>query len=216
MSIRTVLAGLAVAGGLMGATIYEVELQTAQMVAHPAAPFYFAVQMADGSGTGNGNNAAILSGFDFGVGGSATGTPTAIGLAFGELSAGVLLTDGGPLNYFYQPFLPGSLLSFRLEVTLNEEPAGPDGLAFYILDSSFTPIPTTGGPPDAWLLVDIYPSGMLVQFSGGDTTRSPAAGGLPIGFDAGLRGVPEPVGYVPVGLLWLVVFRVVRGWRGRH
>lgn len=213
----------AITGLTQASSFYSISLDTAALAGHAAAPFYFAAQLTDGSWTGNGNNAVIMSSFDFGAGGGVAGFPFTVGMAFGDMGSSVVLTDASLTNYFYQAFQPGSRLSFQLEVTLNDEAGFPDGLALFILDSTLTPIPTTmGGPPDAWLLVDLYSTGAFVLQFDGDTSRSPAAGGPPIAFGSEVTEVPEPVAGLFAGLLALLAIpaarfrRRERGARGRR
>src|SRR5215472_12535741 len=106
--------------------IYNVTLNTAALQADSAdQPFYFAFELADGSGIGDGNNAAIFSNFQLG-GGSAS-LPTIIGTGVaGDISSLVQMVDVDSFEYFAQPFTPGSSLSFQLELTTNVDSSSPD------------------------------------------------------------------------------------------
>src|SRR5215831_14838333 len=61
--------------------VYNISLNTAPLLSHPAGPFYLAFQLADGSGSGDGNAAALLDHFQFG-GGAPDGSPILLGSAF--------------------------------------------------------------------------------------------------------------------------------------
>src|SRR5918912_3642632 len=69
-----------------GSIIYSVSIDTSSLINHPAGPFSLSFQLNDGSGTGDLNNKAVISNFQFG-GGGAAGTPTVIGDASGDLSS---------------------------------------------------------------------------------------------------------------------------------
>lgn len=159
---------------------FSVSINTAPLIGHAARPFSIAFQFADGQGTGDGNNAAIISGFQF-YGGHADGTPKLTGAASGDLTTGVTLTDRGRVNMFVQPFTPGSQLRFNVAITSNPEPgAFPDGLMIAILDRTGIPIPTTGGAPlDALMTFNLGPTSSSKTFAS-DPKRVPPGGGVPI------------------------------------
>lgn len=171
--------GLAAQG--QASVTYSVNINTAPLIGHPAGPFSIAFQLADGSGTGDGNNAAVISKFQFGAGGGPSGTPTVLGSAFGSLSTSVSLTDHGTVNFFAQTFTPGGTLTFSLSVTTNADAGGIlDEFTFSILDNTLTPIPTMAGAPlDVFLSINLAPR-PTVQTYASDTSRSPAGGGGPI------------------------------------
>src|ERR1017187_697775 len=75
-----------------GDMIYNVTLDTAPLVGHPAGPFYVEATFTDGSGVGDANNTVTMSNFTFG-GGSALGGPLVFGGASGSLATGVTITD---------------------------------------------------------------------------------------------------------------------------
>jgi PEP-CTERM motif len=196
---------------------YNVSLDTTALLGSPAGPFSLTFALADGSGTGDGNNAATLSNFQFGSGG-ATGSPLLSGGAAGDLSSSVLLTDSDPFaNYFIQTFTPGSALSFQLQLSTNLDSGTPDTFFFDILDNTLSPIPTMAGAPiDALALINIDGNVPSLQTFGGDTSRSPVAGGDPINIGApqfSIAEVPEP-NTLPIlggGLIALAGMR----WRKR-
>lgn len=175
--------------------VYNVNLSTAPLVGDSSGPFSLAFQLADGSGTGDGNNAALLTNFQFG-GGGPLGSPTLIGSAFGDLASTVVLTDSAFPNYFAESFTPGAAVSFLLTLSTNVDGGGiPDEFSFYVLDNTGTPIPTTAGSfSDVFVQINIDSSNPSVTTFASDTTRSPAAGGQPI--DLGTATVqaivPEP------------------------
>src|SRR5947209_858134 len=67
--------------------VYDVSLNTSPLIGHAAGPFSLAFQFNDGSGAGDSNNTAILSAFQFGAGGSASGLPSLFGGASGSLAS---------------------------------------------------------------------------------------------------------------------------------
>jgi hypothetical protein len=174
--------------------IYSVSLNTSPLVGEAAGPFSLAFEFTDGSGTGDANNTVILSSFQFGVGGSASGLPSAFGGAAGDTSSGITLIDSSFFNALVQPFNPGSMLGFILDTTTNVD-AGPtpDEFSFSILDSSGGPIPTLGFV-DAFLVLDIDSSTPTAQTFSSDPSTPPQGGGGGITMDApqATIGTPEP------------------------
>src|SRR4051794_1904888 len=121
------------------AAIYDISLDTSPLIGHTASPFSLAFQFNDGSGLGDGNNTSVLSAFQYGSGGSAAGSPILFGGASGSLTSGVTIVDNSFFNAFIQPFVPGSLLSFRLQTSTNLDVGGtPDEFSFSILDNTLT------------------------------------------------------------------------------
>ncbi len=193
---------------LHASVLYQVTLDTTPLIGKTAGPFWLSFQLSDGSGTGDGNNAATLSHFVF-DGGSEAGPPITVGSVFGDLSTEVLLTDAALPSFFAQPFLPGSLLHFELALTTNVD-AGPiaDAFTFSVLDSTLTPLPTTAGPfLDVLAEIDIDSAMPAVSTFSGDGTRSPAAGGPPIPLAAPSVQVatPEPTTLVLMGGAFLIL-----------
>ena len=162
-------------------TLFKVTLDTGSGVfTNPPGPFSLAFEFTDGSGTGDGNNIVTMSNFEFGLGGAIVGAPFTSGGASGDLSTAVVLTDTGFDNIFFQGFTPGTILQFDLSVTTNVDPGGiPDELIMSILDSSFSPLPTTSSSPlFPLLVVDIDSPNPSVQTFGSDPSQEPAAGGF--------------------------------------
>jgi len=179
-----------------GDVIYDVTLDTAPLVGHPAGPFYVELAFTDGSGIGDGNNTATLSDFDFG-GGSALGGPFVFGGASGSLETGVSITDTSFLSLFGEQFAPGLHLSFSLDLTSNDDADGiPDRLTLYILDSSGVPLPTLAPAGDYFLGVDLGSAGPVFDVWGSDPSQAPSAGGNPVSIPAPtvtpVSSVPEP------------------------
>lgn len=191
---------------------FDIALNTTPLMGHPAGPFSLAFQLADGSGTGNGNNAAILTGFRFGTGGAVSGSPTTSDGATGDLNSGVILTDVGFANIFYQSFVPGDVLMFRLNLTTNVEDASvPDGFIFAILDQTRSPLPTTAGSPlDVLLQMNIDSENPTVTAFSGDIMRAPAGGGPSISLEAPRTVVPEPANWTSFGIGFLLLTSVRR------
>jgi hypothetical protein len=186
--------------------IYNISMNTGPLIGHPAGPFSLGLELADGSGTGDGNNAVFLSDFAFGAGGP-SGSPVIFGSAGWDLSSSVVLTDATPFSTFVQSFASGSTLSFVLDITTNVDSGGtPDEFIMSILDNTFTPIPTTASssPLNPFLVIDIDSSNPTVQTFSSDATQFPAGGGGPISIGPPtVSTVPEPSTTVPSALLSL-------------
>src|SRR5262245_1310147 len=99
----------------LGFAQVRVSLDTSSLVGQPG-PFSLDFQLNDGSGTGDGNNRARLTDFDF-DGGAAAGVPQLTGGASGDLQSSVTLNETAFLNRFQQQFVPGERLSFLLDLT---------------------------------------------------------------------------------------------------
>ncbi len=164
-----------------GDVIYNITLNTGPLIGDSAGPFSIGFEFADGSGTGDGDNALFMSNFNFGAGGP-SGLPLTLGSVGGDLSSSVVMSDATPLSSFVQSFVPGSTFSFALDVTTNVD-AGPpaDEFIMSILDNTFTPIPTTAGSPlSPFLVIDIDSSNPTLQTFSSDPTRAPTGGGEPL------------------------------------
>ena len=209
------LSALTLTTGLTAGPIYNISIDTTALIGHPAGEFYLAFQLADGSGAGDANNAAILTNFNFGGGGAPFGlAPILFGGAFGDLSAGVILIDSSFPNIFAQSFTAGSSVSFTLELTGNPDAGGiPDSFIFSILDRMLNPIPTEAGPGyDVLIQIDLDSITPAVTIFASDPARSPFAAGGPI--DVGSANVtlidtPEP------GSLMLSAIALILMWRAR-
>ena len=203
------LLGLIVCASFAGTStsradlMFDVSLGTSGLIGHPAGPFYIDFQLNDGSGNFKGVNKATISNFMFGPGGHANGNSQLFGGATGSLTdpKGVTLTDNAAFhNEFFQPFTPGSVLSFHVDLTTVVDPGlTPDAFSFSILDNLFAPIPTTNFA-DAFLFVNIRRANLTVADLGnsifeGDPNQPPVAGGGVISIGApqipGVPGVPE-------------------------
>lgn len=217
MRKRTVLfAILALFGASLAShagVVYGVSLNTTPLVG--LGPFGLAFQFADGSGTLDGNNAVVVSGFQFGGGAPLASPPPLIFVGTGvsgSLSGTVTMTDNDPVGYFAQQFTPGTTLSFLIETTTNVDTGGIfDLFTFGITDSSFNYIPTTAG--DGWDLLSLTLDSdtPTVATYGTDPSSYPF-----IALDAPLvsSGVPEPATWLPVGLILGGAF-CRRRWRAR-
>jgi hypothetical protein len=173
--------------------IYDVTLNTAPLVGHPAGPFYVQFAFTDGSGFGDGNNTVTASNFGFG-GGSALGSPVVIGGASGSLETGVTITDTSFLSIFNEQFAPGLQLSFALDLTSNDDADGiPDGFTFFVLDNSGVPLPTLApGGGNYFLTAALGSSGAAFNVYGSDPTLAPSVGN-PVSIPApSVSSVPEP------------------------
>ncbi|MDB5290526.1 MAG: sorting protein [Phycisphaerales bacterium] len=138
---------LAWCGSARADSVFYVSVNTSPLTTNPNianGPFAVDFQLNDGSGTNDGNNTAMLSNFTFGAGGSLSGVPSLTGGASGDMAATVMLTDTTFFNDFSQGFTPGSVLTFKVDLTTNVDGGlTPDQFSFAILDSSGGSIPTT-------------------------------------------------------------------------
>ena len=213
--------------------VYDVSLDTSPLIGSAAGPFSIDFQMIDGSGLSDGNNTVGVSSLDFGAGGSASGTPTLIGGATGDLFSAVSMTDSSFFNEFTQGFTPGSVLNFEISFSANVDSGAPDTFSFAIEDSTGTPLPTqaiSSLGTDTFLFFQIDSANPTVQTFAADTTRAPAAGGDPIHIatpsasPVGSSSSPEPSSgellCIGIGLAFL--FRAARrfwnrpGWRSAY
>jgi hypothetical protein len=207
-------------------------LDTTPLAADPAAPFSLDFQLNDGSGTGDGDNTAVLSGFRFGSGGGPAGSASLVGGASGDPGSSVTLTDTGFLNEFTQSFTPGATLQFLLNLSTNVDNGGfPDQFTFAILDSSGAQLPTLSFF-DVFVEIDIDSADPTIQAFASDPSRSTVAGEAPIDLAAptftSMTSVPEPgatllvlaglfiFGAIPVALKTERLYRIRGGARGQH
>lgn len=149
-----------------------ISVDTTFLQGSASGPFALGFVFIDASFTGDGNNTATLSNFDFG-GGSAGAVLTSGGGVTGNLLSGITLTDSDPsgFNFITSAFTPGTSLSFNLTVTTNpdltinpafNEPG--DQFLFVILDSTGQRIPTTqNSGSDAFAVATVAPGGVSVQ-----------------------------------------------------
>lgn len=185
--------------------IYNVTLNTAALQTDSAdQPFYLAFELADGSGLGDGNNAAIFSNFQLGGGSASLPTVTFGNGVTGDLSSMVQMVDVDSFEYFSQPFTPGSQIGFQLELTTNVDSPSPDELLFWVLDSSQTPIPTLASDGlDTLAEITIDSSSPTVAAFASDPSRL-TFGGQSLAMDAPsvtpAASTPEPAMALPLGL----------------
>jgi len=194
--------------------IFNVTLNTGPLIGHPAGPFSIGFEFADGSGSGDGNNAVFISDFNFEAGGPA-GAPLLFGSVGGDLSSSLVMTDATPDNIFVQSFVPGGILSFVLDMTTNLDGSTPDEFIMSILDNTFAPVPTMAASAlSPFLVIDIDSSNPTVRTFASDATRSPAGGGGPISIDQPAVSTSEPPTFLGVLTVLCVVWAASRGARG--
>ena len=178
MKKKSVLVMLAVlaAPALLHADTYTVNLNTAPV---SGSSFTLLFQITDGSGS-PGNNMVSLSGFNFGAGGSATGTATLTGGASGDIASGFGLTDTDFVNTIEQTFTAGSSLDFTVQLSDNLEQPTPDEFAFSIEEISTT------DPGGALTVIDIGQAPLTFSASGNGNASDQ------IGSPTVESSVPEP------------------------
>ena len=150
----------------------DITIDTTSLQGNASGPFELAFILLDASISGDGNNTAVLSNFNFG-GGSAGAVTNSGGGLTGDLLSGITLTDSNPtgFNFIVSAFTPGTFLSFNLAMTANPDltidPSSGltgDQLVFFVLDSTGLPIPSTdNSTPDAFALATIRSGGLTVQ-----------------------------------------------------
>jgi PEP-CTERM motif len=126
--------------------ILSVSVNTSSLPATPGSEIVFV--LTDGSGVGDANNTATLSGFALGGGSAgAVDTVNSMGGFSGNLASSVVLTDSSFTNVFGQFFTAGSALSFTLDLTTNlDSGITPDQFSMYVYDPSANSITTTTDP----------------------------------------------------------------------
>jgi hypothetical protein len=155
---------------------FSVTLDTRALIGSAAGPFQVGFQLADGSETQDGNNAVVVSNFQFGGGLPALPVCSDYQNAIGDLSSSISLTDLGYFAICEQGFVPGSTFSFDVAYTNNVDSPGPaDEFVMVILDKNSVPIPTAAGV--ALLQVDFNSANPLIQVFAGDPTQPEAANG---------------------------------------
>ncbi len=217
--LRFSLPMLLLAAAANAGTIYSVTIGTAPLASDSYLPFYLAFELADGSGTGDGNNAAVVTNVQPADGVIIGIAPTVFGNGVsGDLSTSVQMTDIDSFEYLAQPFFFGNSLSFQLDLTTNVDTPAPDTFLFWLLDSSQVPIPTlaTDGL-DEFAQIIIDSSLPTVQTYASDVSRQTSAGET-LALDAPEFTVttPEPAGILTIGLglFGLLALRRARSSRG--
>jgi hypothetical protein len=169
---------------------YHVSLDASPLTTSDAGPFTLEFQLTSGIALDGNRTQVMLDNFTFG-GGSATGSPTLVGGASGDLSTGITLKTSSFLNDFQQEFNPQGLLEFNvcLMTTAASPPRDPaDGFSFAILDDTGTEIPTLGFfdiGSDVLLSVDLTGGGTpdILTYPTDDSVP-PAGGTTPITMEA--------------------------------
>jgi hypothetical protein len=137
--------------------IINVSVNTSSLPATPGSEVVF--ELNDGSGLGDANNTATLSGFSLGGGlAGAVDAVNSMGGYSGDLGSGVSLTDSSFTNLSGQFFTPGSTLSFTLDLTTNVDAGGfPDQFSMFVYDPNGNPIAATTDPTgfDSLLTINV-------------------------------------------------------------
>jgi hypothetical protein len=166
---------LLMAAPALGGEVLTVNLDTSLLLIAPGEySLYF--QLTDGSGANDGNNTATLGDFVFG-GGVAISPAQVFGGASGDLTGLVTLTDNSFFNAMTQGLVPGSLLTFSLNLTTNPDPGGtPDVFAMSILDPNGNEIPTLDPSGANTLLMITIDSVLGVQSFSSDPNTATSTG----------------------------------------
>lgn len=180
---------LAWTGVVHANVIYTVSLNTSAISG--AAGYALAFSFTDGSLVGDNNNTVTLDNFNFGVGGSAAGSPVPSGGGSGSIGSSVTLSDSAFLNTLAEGFTPGASLSFNVKLTTNVDAGGtPDFFGFSLLN---------GGIP--LLTQDDTLGDNLLYFNIDSDNPAPAvfatAAGSPVTLDAPTVTLAPPNGQVP-------------------
>lgn len=146
--LNRTLTAIAAAFILLGtatsqAVTYYVSINTSPLLSLPASgPFSLDFQFNNGSVLNN--NTATISNFNF-FGGFATGSavPSDLGV-IGNIGSTVSFNNSAAFQELYQTFIPGSALTFNVDLTNAVDGLTPDLFAVAILDSNLLNIPTTG------------------------------------------------------------------------
>jgi|SRR5665213_2368697 len=203
LSIIFVYSALGLAIPARAGIVDIFTMLTGPLAGDPAGPFSLDFQFNDGSGSGDGNNTAVLSNFLFGTGGGPLGAAALAGGTSGDLGSSVSITDTGFLNEFTQGFTPGSQLQFQLSLTTNVDDGGtPDQFSMAILDSNGAQLPTLSFF-DVFVEIDIDSADPSIQTFASDPSRNTVAGGAPIDLSApdftSVSSAPEPGSIVLAG-----------------
>jgi hypothetical protein len=192
------LATMLVAGSSAVASatpIYSVSIDTSSLVG--TGSYSLDIQLIGGDpGLAS---AALFSAFSFDSG-SPVGAPVLSGDASGDLSTTVALSDaGGFFNGFLQDLVPGSTVTFTLDLTMTGSASGifPDTLSIALLDSLGVAVPTTGFF-DELIAID-FGAPPVVFASGSDPARTSLVIPPPIVRNLSVP-VPEPTVMVLVAL----------------
>ena len=195
MNIKRLLAtcafliALAWTGAVHANVIYTVSLNTGAISG--AAGYALAFSFTDGSLVGDSNNTVTLDNFNFGVGGSATGSPVLSGGGSGSIGSSVTLSDSDFLNTLAEGFTPGASLSFNVNLTTNVD-AGftPDFFGFSLLKDGIS-LPTQDDTLGDNLLYFNIDSDNPAQ------AVFATAAGSPVTLDAPTVTLASPNGQVP-------------------
>lgn len=151
---------LTLAGTLTAPASMLVSLDTSGLMGNPAGPFYIDFQFNDG--TGANDNLVSITQINLG-GGTVLGPAALFGGVSGDLLSGISLTDSDPFNEFFQPFSPGTFLSFQLSMTNLFAGPVPDVFGFAILDASLYNLATYSLGSDQLLIVTLDGAGPVIE-----------------------------------------------------
>lgn len=213
--IFTIWATLLIAAACEADVICDVSLDTSGLVGNVNGPFAVDFQLTSGDTTSGVVNTATVSSFAFGTGGSAgTGNPFLnSGNTSGDLGSTVTVTTSGGtfFNEFSQYFMPGSLLTFQIDLTNNPQSSGtPDEFTFQLIDNTLNEISTTD-PSGSNSLIIVDLTGEMLEpeiftANGDGVTITPQV-------SSPTSAVPEPSAFWLVAVALLLAVRRERKQR---
>jgi hypothetical protein len=194
--MRILLLAMLMTSAASADLLGTLSIDTSGLIGDPNGPFSLDFQFV--ANTPN-LNQVTLSNFQFGGGSLSVSPSSSTGDITLQAPFAVVLGSGAFLNDVQFGITPGASLSFDIDATEVDDPAGPDTFTFAILDSNGVEIPTTNSFFDVFAEIDL-PSGGApsdIVLAGTDSTRTSSSIAAP-DFSA---TVPEPSGWALLGTI---------------